>query len=329
MKKTQHLKINAADSKLLAAIQQRGSLSFSDIARLTKSKEHAVRYRFHALRRRGVILERVPFVDMYRLGYTVFKIYADIAPDKQALQQNLIDYLIKSPQVAWIAQVGGAYQFVFSVCIRKLSEINQFLEQLTASVGTVFNHSDLVIQLQFTAFGRKYLAPTLKSGPILSFGQNAEDPIALDQLDHRILSAISQGDLSSERQISEQLTIPLTTVRRRLSNLEKHKVLVGFVYRYNLALIGLNRFSMLVSVRGLSSLVSKKMHTFCSQHPRIVNLGECLGSWQFEITAEVESPADTVAIIREIGETFGSEVSQIITLPVFRSFKYSSYSVAI
>jgi DNA-binding Lrp family transcriptional regulator len=325
MKTTKIVKLNEADTRLLAVIEHRAAAPFSSIARLVRSKEHSTRYRFHALRRRGVILERVPFVDMYRLGYVVFKIYCQIASEKQSVQQKLISYLTKSAHVLWVAQVGGPYQLVFSVCIRKITEINPFLEKLTEAVGIVFNQTDLVIQLRFTAFGRKYLAPTLKGAPALRFGFSDKESVSTDVIDNTILTAVCRGDLTSERNLGEQVKIPLTTLRRRLKNLENEGVIAGYIYRYNLAAIGLNRFTFLLSVRGLSSSISEKMHLFCSRHERIVNLSECIGAWQFEITVDVESAADTVAILRDIGDTFGALVSQVTTIPVFKSFKYSSY----
>ena len=43
------------------------------------------------------------------------------------------------------------------------------------------------------------------------------------------------------------------------------------------------------------------------------------------MAVDVEAPCETTAIIRELCELFGSEIGEIKTIPVFKSFEYSSY----
>lgn len=325
MREHRIIKLSEADRRLLAVIEHRATESFSKVARLLRSKEHTVRYRFHGLCRRGVILERLPFIDMYKLGFCVFKIYCGLASEKEVARSKLIPYLQRLPQIMWLAQIGGDYQLVFSVCARQVSEIYVLLKELASKFGGVFSHTDMVVQVRFSAFGRNYLAPQVKPAPKLEFGFDTEDTVVIDATDDLILGALCQGRFRSENQLAQSLQIPLSTLLRRLKNLSKQGVLPGHIFRYDTALMGLHRYNLLVAAKGVSHLLSDRMHGFCAKHPNIVNLGECLGPWHFELAADVAAPYEAVEIMRELSEFFGSEVAHLKILPIFRSFKYSSY----
>jgi DNA-binding Lrp family transcriptional regulator len=262
---------------------------------------------------------------MYAIGLSVFKFYVELLPEKRSQLLQVVTHLKRHSSVMWIAQLGGSHQLVFSLCAGDISGVYRFQRELLAELGAIFLSIDLLVQVQFTAFGRRYLDPGRPGGPKFTFGCSQRPAVKIDKQDHKILVALSSGEFKSEHSMAHEIDIPLTTVRRRMKALESSGVIRGYIYRYNLSPIGMLRFNLLVSIRGLDTTLPERMVAFCSRQAGVVNVGECIGAWQFEITTDVVRPSDTEEVLQALYAEFPAEILNARTVPVFQSYKYASY----
>jgi hypothetical protein len=56
-----------------------------------------------------------------------------------------------------------------------------------------------------------------------------------------------------------------------------------------------------------------------------VNLAECLGSWDFEINAELQSAAELSLLLAQLHERFASEIQRIESMMVLKYRKFQMF----
>lgn len=318
------MSLSDRDKEVIVAIQHRANVPFPRIARLLKVREHTIRYAVEKLEARKIIMGRSPFINVYPLGYTDFQLFFVLREPDVETRDKIIQALVKSRTISWVAKLGGDFDYGISILAKRVEDAGLLLEKLAQRFGDVLADRALIVRRTFHAFVRKYLAPHVTQWPEMYFGAQAE-LASIDDLDHRILSLIANQGMESHREIGRLLSIPHTTVSRRLESLEERKLISGYIYRFDLSSLGNNAYRIMLVSRGLSPAFTKELYDFCKQHPYILRFMTTMGAWDYEMDVEVESPEDVTKITDALRARFSERLHSLHTTQIFRHLKYSSY----
>jgi Lrp/AsnC family transcriptional regulator for asnA, asnC and gidA len=126
--------LNKFDQELIEQLQQDGRLSYIALAKLLHISERTVRNRLKNLLESGIInITAMPNLD--KLGYGFIGIVG--------LQVHLADLkkigreLAKHPNVCYLANVTGAYEFIAIIVARSTREFAAFMEEHVSSIPNV------------------------------------------------------------------------------------------------------------------------------------------------------------------------------------------------
>ena len=118
------MKLNEKEAKILASVEWAADKQLSEIAKETGYQEHTVRYYLRRMEEAGVI-ERVPFMDLSSLGYQYVGIFFSIGLPPEKVPDALKS-LTALPEVVWLAELGGDYQFGLGLCVQHVSHVQNF-----------------------------------------------------------------------------------------------------------------------------------------------------------------------------------------------------------
>ena len=149
--------------------------------------------------------------------------------------------------------------------------------------------------------------------------------MVVDELDLRLLAQISLDPPASARQLSAAIQEPPSTIDLRLRRLRQQQVIVGYGYTVDVQAIGFQSYRLLLYAREMHVKLRQDLYKYCLAHRNICAFVECLGSWDFEIVAEVSGAREIVGLTQNIRETFGERIEQIKLLPSFRLAAHSRY----
>lgn len=308
---------------LLSKMEMDSTLSVMALRVATNFKSHTVRYAVASMERQGII-RRAAFVNVYPLGYFHVAVYFSCSPQLKSQKAALLDFLAASPNVAWLAELGGDYQYAMALAVRSASDVSAFLSLITETFGNVLSQKSVHVRTRFTQFNRKYLAN--QEPKSLSFGPS---PITeIDPVDHKILRALGQNLYPTDREAQFRTQISSTTWRNRLIRLKERGVLVSEFWLVDSSKLGMQSFELLVHAKGVRANLSERLLAFAKNHPRIVHFVEGIGEWDFELGVEVENAQDIVAVTEDLHEAFADDISAVKTLPLFANLKYSLYPFA-
>jgi DNA-binding Lrp family transcriptional regulator len=314
------MKLSEKEGAVIASVELRADAPIKLLTRESGLREHAFRYALRSLLERKV-LAPVPFISLHRLGYTVYSIFFTVGGEKRGSHDALIRSLVTEPRVLWVGEFGGEYQFGIGVAVHRLSELIVFLDAVSKKHGAIFYDKAISVQISSTIFPRRYLSARKMSSKPLSVILDKRDPIVLDQLDRKILSAITTHSSLSHRQIALAIRIPLSTLELRVRKLKERGVIVGEVYNVDSSKFDVEGFKLLVYTKGLDSELTAKLYQFCVRQQYVTTLIDCLGSWGYEINVEVSRPKDLSVIVQKLYEEFGASIHTVKTLTRFGYLK--------
>lgn len=315
------MKLNDKEARILSCVELQADLPLAKIAKETRQQEHSIRYYLKNLEERGII-QRAPFINVEALGYQFFGIFFSLRSDSTSRATEITNRLMEAKQVVWLAELGGDYQYGVAISAKHINEVQSFLFELSKDFPEIFFEKSIACQFQMIRFPRLYLNPGGKQQT--TFSVAGPYPLAdCDELDRKILSALAQHKPKSRRQLGQLIQVPLSTIDLRVKKLEEKKIIMGYVYQVDSSVYGMGSYTLLVYSKGLNKDFHDQLITFASQHPSIIALYACLGSWDYELNLEVSNNQEVVNISRQLTEQFPENISTIKVLSKFREIKFS------
>jgi DNA-binding Lrp family transcriptional regulator len=310
------MKLTDKESTILASAELRAQAPVKLLIRESGYREHIVRHALRRLQEREVI-SPIPVINLHQIGYSVYNIFFSTAAQGKTARQALVRSFVSAPEVMWVGEFGGEYNYGVAFCARRPADVIEFLHSISKKHKDVFLEKAFSLTISSTLFPRRYLTNRkLSVEPIVM--RCTRSPCEVDDLDMRILAALSSYGALSHRQLAQKMRIPLSTLELRVRKLREKEVIVGDIYVVSPAKFYRQSYKLLVYTKGIDTELSRKMHAFCLQHPDIVYLFECFGVWGFEVGVEVAKAEDVSPIMQEMYEFFGAAIHTIKLLTKFR-----------
>ncbi|MCB0328270.1 MAG: Lrp/AsnC family transcriptional regulator [Bdellovibrionales bacterium] len=313
------MRLSEKEAHILTCLELSADLGIPELRRITGYREHTLRYALNRLVERGIVTKS-PFINLAKLGFTLHNIFFSLSSDNKKLKDALLKEMVKTPEVSWVAEFGGDYQYGIEICAFELAEVQRILYGFSEKFGNIFFQKAVSTQFAAHVLPRRYLSKKKVVGQPLSI-QSQGGTVAIDELDEKILSALAQQGNVSHRQLAKEIGVPLSTFELRVKNLKKKGVILGSFYQVNPASYGASSYKLIVYGKGVNGALRDNLLAFADRHPNIISMFECFGSWDYELGVEVFEPREVASITQELYEEFGSELNNIQVLSKFQTLK--------
>jgi DNA-binding Lrp family transcriptional regulator len=317
------MKLTEREKAIIAAMHLEADTPAVEIQRILGFREATVRHCIKRLIDKG-LLRFYPFINVYPLGFNAYSLYFSLSDKGKQVRSDLMQHFKASPQVSWIAEIGGRYQLCITFLAKDLIQVQHFLEKVSAVFPDVFAEKVISPQLELTLFGPKYLGYPQLGRSWIKWGVT-DSQVVLDDLDHKILSNLEQSHYSSLSMFARQLSLPVSTVNWRVKQLEKRGVIVGFVHLINTSMLGMHTYKLLVSARSAQDDFRKALFGFAAEHPNITTFIQCIGGWDFELGVEIEDAAGVSRITQSMQKLLSNNIHSVEVIPQFKELKIACY----
>lgn len=317
-------RLSRLQREIIPLIQLNAQIQPQCVAKQLGVRERSVRYQISKLEKRGLI-RAAPFLNIYPLGYRYVNLYFSVGCSQSSTVERLVQELINTPRVAWLAELGADFHYGLSLIVEQIEDVKEALDSLSRKFPAVFFEKSYAFHLHLIVFPAKLLVSHKLSFPALGYGGMAHKFTA-DELDRQILAVMAAQGLTSGRAIARSLGRPHATVEHRLRRLEKEGVVAGYWHLMDISQLGYQTLKLLVYAKGHQYLMSQKLLEFARLHPNISYFIECLGSWDFELGLDVENASQVADVTRALYDSFGVMINTVKVVPMFRVLKWTQFS---
>ena len=319
---TQFYTLTPFQTRLLQVMEYAPERSAAQAAALLRCRPSAVAYALRALRADRIITLR-PIINYAQLGYMNIGVYFSLRSARRDRVEAFLSSLAQRGEVAWLGSLAGAFQYGMAVLVPSLTGFGDFLRELGEHNQSLLAARVAVPRLSVVQYPR-FAIPRQPRPPSVIAPTRAQ-PTAIDALDHAVLHHLCNGEFESIRDVARQLSASTATVERRVTRLEREGVIVRWTYAVNTDRLGRHAFRLLLSTPHSSTTLEGKLREFCSRHPAITLLIQCLGGWDYELEVEVEDPKAITPIAQQLLEAFEGVVEEVQICSELTDWKFSLY----
>lgn len=315
---------------ILIACQLKADQSIEELAATTRIPPHTVRRELSSLRERGLII-RLPFVDVFRLGYMESQFFFTVASERsEGSAASFVGSLRNSWRVPWLATLGGTYHYGATIIGRDVSETVDFLESLSRLHPLMLQNKALNTLISFRYLLKRHLVEDHDSIPLDWVGVSMCESLGehdnsvsysrfeADSLDRRILAELFRSSERSNKDLATAVGITRSTFEYRLSRLIDEQIIIRFINVIPPGRLGMLTYKLIVSLRVFDSAIWEELCRFCQDVPNIVNIIHCVGKWDYELGVEVTIPNQAFQIAQKLSLFLGERLAAIEIIPVFQ-----------
>ncbi len=307
---------------IIVTSQLQADASCAAIAKACNCREHSVRSTLRKLEQSGII-KQYPFINVHSLGFENFVCNFSLNPASKVAPQ-LVQALGDSEHTSWLSKRTGDFQWAASLFLANSSEMVSFMDRLTTPFLNSFQTKEVVIHTSCHLFPRKYLCKAAVEPRHLYYGR-LEQRASIDEVDHKILAALSKLSPCTGAIVARTAGIPEATVAYRIKSLQERGVISGFAYAFYPQALALFAHRFLVSLKGFSAQLRNDIFEFCRDHPNIVSLISSIGNWDYEIKIEGSSEEQIDGVLSEFSSRFSEFILATKTFSLMKAQKILYY----
>lgn len=228
---TNMVDIDLKDRKILYQLDIDAKQSLSKIAKKIGLPKTVVAYRIKKLREKGIIKNYYIVVNMFKLGYNIFRFYLTYQYTSPETKKEIINYFIKSKHSIIVNSVEGSYDLVVFIAIKNenLVEFYKFWQATLERYRDNFANLVFSLYLQERTYGHLFLQDQ-KISRIKFKSLGVGKRVEIDDIDYQILKSIAKFPETgiSISNIAKNLKVTSEAINYRIKKLMKLEIIRGF-----------------------------------------------------------------------------------------------------
>ncbi|MFH1770344.1 MAG: Lrp/AsnC family transcriptional regulator [archaeon] len=311
------MNLDLKDKRILAELDINARASFQSIGKKTGLSKETVIYRIKNLEKKGIIQRYTTLVNFSKIGYTGHAVYSRFQNINDEQKKEIIEYLTNIPKVYWIALVGGKFDIVFGIMAKDIFQFNKIYYKILAKHGHNLVDNAISIRTELRQHKRDYLLNNQSEDFKPPFFGKEPEIEELDELDSNILSILSNHARMNVVEIAAKLEKPVSTIALRIKQMEKREIIQGYTTYIKAQNFGMQSYRLHLNLQNMDEQARNSLFSYVNSNPNMLLAIETVGSWNFEITLEVESHEELQQQISKLRKEFKDIIKNVEFIIMF------------
>ncbi len=300
--------LDSIDCRILREFDLSARTPLQEISATVGISKQLLQHRIRALKKKGFLRDFFCIIDFSALGLLSFRVYFRLKNLSHNEEEALIQYFIDHPAIFWVARLEGSWDLEIAVAARNFVHFNTIIKKIFFERGSFSYRHNVSMSPVSYHYPRDYLVSEKREGSTDIFYGFEPVAILLDDIDRGILKILALNARVDLKTLAKQLRTGLPTIRHRIAELERRRLIRGYRAMLDIKLLGRTLHKALIRLINLSPTVEKEIHRFCAKNASVVYITEVLGEWNLEIESETPSSADLLSLIRELRRKFPDNI---------------------
>lgn len=288
--------LDSLDRRVLFELDRDARQSFSELARKLRQGRDRIEYRVERLIERKIITRFTASVNLYRLGFTIFKSYLRLENDKAQVAE-FVRHLRAHPRVYWLALCDGSWDLIIAVFARSPMEFHEIHSEILSKFNPLVLNFNAYTLVDLRIYNRSYL--TNRAGDYVVVG-GAPEQVEIDRLDFNILRLLSKDARQAVSDMADRLNVSPQVIRYRIERLERRMILTGYRIDIDLSRLSMLFFKTQFFLRNYELSLRNRLKEIAAANPNITSYIEQIGDCNVELELEVDDYPQYSRIIDEI-----------------------------
>ena len=293
------------DKKILKELLENSRLPLSQIGKRVRLSRENVYYRIQNLIKQGIIRDFVASIDYTSLGFQQFVAFIEFDKIDKEKESQIIEYLKKEKSVSWIGVLSGNWSLTFDIFAKSNFELNDF-------IGKFFNYFEqnigdyIILNLQESNYFFNKIIDESISIP----STKGKGNVKVDAIDLKILKKLNEDAKITYVDLSHDLNLSANAIKKRIQNLEKNKIILGYSISINHKHFGLEWQGLQIKLRRPAKELEDKLKSYLKINKKVIFYYHYnkTGVYDFDIGIIVKDSSELRDFINTLRKDFYDEI---------------------
>jgi Lrp/AsnC family leucine-responsive transcriptional regulator len=309
--------LDLVDRKLLVELDRDSRQPVSSLARKVRLSKQAVKQRLEKLERSGIILGYYAVIDVFKLQRLSARLWIKLQGSYN--EGEIIKFALKMPDVGWVLKLDGAYDLAVILWSRDMLDFDNAVKELNFRFGEFLKTVDVSFIVRAHHISHRYLTNEKSLHELIM--EQKFSRFEIDALDSRILQILAENSRTPLVEMARQLGVSDKTIKYRIRNLEKNRVILGYMVILDYAKIGYTWHKVFLRLQNLSLEKYSQFISYLKGKASVMFVTEAIGVSDLEFEAMLPTPKEFHELMHEIRKTFPEIIKEFSWITVFKAEK--------
>lgn len=296
------------DRKLLYELDKNSKINVGALSKKLRRSKSFVIFRMKKLEEVGIVTGYYAIVDMSKLGYFSFRVYFKFQGTSRDEGQKFVEFVKSTHSQVWtITSMHGKWDYALFLGVKNINEFHTIWDNIMLSYKSKIKNYNVAVYAPIFNFNRTFFLEKPVETIQRVYGSGEE--IHIDQLDWRILETYAADVRLSSLAMAKKLYVSADTIRNRIRNLEKNRIIEGYKIGLNLEKLGFVSYRIDLQLKSTNR--NKELFAFCKMHKNIYQINKTIGGADFEIEVIVKDLNHLLNVIEELKEKFKDVINDV------------------
>lgn len=310
--------LDTKDRRILAALDMHARMPLTELARSVGLSRQVVEYRIKRLHEAGIIFGALAIFDSVVVGYSWYRIAFRLLYITSEKKKAFIEHLKQNKYLLWLGEVGGNWDLVMNFICKDNFQFNAIFEEIILKYGSCIRDYEILIYIDVHDYERSYLLDKTKERAEFYHPMKYNPLVHPDRLDRLIISELSRNAWLTNLEIGQKLGVSGNTIRNRINDLIKNKVLLGFRLFINPSALGYKSYMLFFEITHLNLQKEKELYAYLKTIPNITFVVKHIGRWRIGMEIETTNDFEFQEIFVSIRGRFSEIITNFESFPLFK-----------
>jgi DNA-binding Lrp family transcriptional regulator len=324
-KKNEDKRLPQSDFTLLAELEDNARQPLSKLANKLRISQQLLSYRLRTLKTKNILSGFYTQINFPMFGYTKYRTMVRISSYSQQKEKEIVEYLMHHPNVQWLVECGGKWDFMVNFLAKNVVQFDNFLKAIRNKFPRQIQNFDIFIVFESIELGRSYFIKSYRDTKKLAYFGRDYKPTKVDGADLKILNLISENARMTSAEIAEQIEVSPNTISSRIKKMIERGIIRGFKPLIHLENIGYMTYKIPFKFQNYTEQREEEIIDYLKTDVRITGIIKLVGQWDFEIEFEVDSRQAMLDLTRNFRDKFKDVIKEFEIIPLYHEYKYNFF----
>jgi len=319
------MKVDLIDRKILYYLDMNARQNISSLAKKLRIGRNVALYRIKKLKENNIIKGSFAEINNSALNYKSFRIFFKLGNYTDNKKKEFYEHITKNENILWFSQVLGKWDLDIVFMSKEISDFEKFRRKLFLKFNSIIEDYNISLLTKIFHYPKDYLIGNTRNNiipTILDIEQKSDHNI--DKKDEEILKILSKDAMVNIVDIALKSKMSINTVKKKIKNLEKSNIILGYRLFLNLNSIGYQHYKLHISLKNYNEKNIKDLRIWLVSNPFVIYTDHYINGEDFEIELHLKNENEYLDFWNKLSNQFGKIIKDhfMITFHDVKVFKY-------
>ena len=316
--------LDKIDRKILYELDLDSRQSFQQLGKKVGLGKETVFHRVQGLMKRGIIDKFITLLNVHELGYQNYRLFLKFKNVDKELEQEVIRFFTSLKSIGWVVSVEGYWNLGVWFMVKDIYFFKEDYNIFKKKFSNFIADEKLSIFSDVYYFSKSYLI-FQKNSHVIEV-KMPKKPQEIDEEELRIIEKLADNSRTSIIDLADYAKLSAKTTIKKIKNLEKRKVILGYSIKINLGKIGVEYYKIHFKLNNLEEKDKDEIKQFIFANPNIIYLDETISGYDLELDVQVQNKEELNNLLNNLKDKFKKNIESYDILTYAKEHKHVFFS---